>query len=92
MLERAVYLQKPIEHFLNEETLPNLIPTKKERDQAMLLLTILLPFKKTSDCLQQTTRRSIDSVFWAYETLFNEIDEVQTVFALPKNQERLWIK
>jgi len=92
MLERAVYLQKPIEHYLNEETLPDLIPTKKEWDQAKLLLMILLPFKKTSDRLQQTSRPSIDSVFWAYETLFNEIDEVQTVFALPKHKERPWIK
>ena len=73
-----------LQHFLNEETLPTLIPTKKDWDQGKLLLTILLPFKKTSDRLQQTTRPSIDSVFWAYETLFNEIDQVQAVFALPK--------
>jgi len=92
MLERAVYLRKPIEHFLNDEDLEDLKPSKKEWDQCELLLTILLPFKKTSDRLQETKRPAIDAVFWSYETLFNEIDQLQTILSTPTNKRRSWVQ
>jgi len=92
MLERAVFLRKAIERFVDLEDLDHLRLSKKEWDQCELLLTILLPFKKTSDRLQQTKRPSIDAVFWSYETLFNEIDELNTIFNTPINKQRSWIQ
>ena len=87
MLECVVYLQKVIKQFLQGEEQLQLFPTKKEWDQCILLLIILLPLKQTTDRLQQTLRPSIDLVFWPYKTLFNELDEINIIFELSKNLE-----
>ena len=64
MLERAIYLRKAIDHFVNETPeLEDLKLTKREWDGCEALGAILLPFKRTSDRLQQTSRPGIDKVF-----------------------------
>ena len=92
MIERVIYLRKPIEQFLAERKKAHLLLEKKEWDYCELLLTVLLPFKKASDRLQATQRPSIDAVFWCYETLFNEIDELDEIFITRANGSRPWVQ
>src|SRR5438552_7098645 len=81
MLARALYLRKAIDHFVDEdEDLAKFKLTKKEWDQAAVILTILLPFKMASQRLQATKRPAIDSLFWDYEALFNKIDAIKETF------------
>ena len=81
MLARALYLRKAIDQFVDDdEDLAKFKLTKKEWNQAEVILTILLPFKMTSQRLQATKRPAIDSVFWDYEALFNKIDAIKETF------------
>ena len=64
--------------------------TEREWEMCELLVTILLPFKKTSLILQRTTRPSIDEVFYTYESLFNKIDKLKATFSLPAYQDKEW--
>ena len=53
---------------------------------------VLLPFKKVSDRLQMTRRPTIDAIFWCYEMLFNELDELETISTTRANRNRPWIQ
>lgn len=88
MIERIFYLRKPIEQFLAERNKTSLMLEKKEWDYCELLLTVLLPFKKVSDRLQMTRRPTIDAIFWCYEMLFNELDELETISTTRANRNR----
>jgi hypothetical protein len=94
MLSRALYLQKAIEAFLDDDdnNLGKFKLSKKEWQQAHLVATILLPFKKASIKLQSTNRPSIDSVFWTYESLFNKIDAIKATFSRPEYSSQDWIQ
>ena len=88
MLARALFLRKAIDQFvgnddeeLNKDSNLSMYKlTKKEWDQAGVIVTILLPFKLTSVRLQATKRSEIDMVFWEYKSLFNKIDAVKFTF------------
>src|SRR4029453_8107591 len=86
MLARALYLRKAIDYFVDDEDddLAMYKLTKKEWNQAAVIVSILLRFKITSQRLQATKRPAIDSVFWTYESLFNKIDALKATFNLPK--------
>ena len=64
--------------------------SKKEWNQAAVIVTILLPFKITNQWLQTTKRSGIDSVFWDYESLFNKIDALKETFNLPEYIDKEW--
>ena len=94
MISRALFLQKAIDTFVGDDDI-NLYRfklTEKEWSQARIVATILLPFKKISTKLQKTSSASIDSVFWAYESLFNRIDSVKATLVLPVNQNQDWVE
>ena len=92
MLARALFLRKAIDQFIGDEDdesdkdghLSMYKLTKKEWDQAGVIVTILLPFKLTSVRLQATKRPGIDTVFWEYESLFNKIDSIKSTFTRPE--------
>ena len=86
MIEHAVYLRKPIEQFLAERNKTKLLLERKEWDYCELLLAVLFPFKRASNQLQTTKRPTIDAVFWCYETLFNELDELDDIFTTCANR------
>jgi hypothetical protein len=91
MLSRAFYLRKAIDHFVADDNkLAKFKLTKKEWDQAAVILTILLPFKMASRRLQATKRPAIDSVFWDYEALFNKIDAIKETFNQPTYINEEW--
>ena len=91
MLARALYLRKAIDHFVDEDKdLTKFKLTKKEWDQAVVIVTILLPFKMISQRLQATERPAIDSVFWDYEALFNKIDAIKETFNKPEYIVEEW--
>jgi len=94
MLARALYLRKAIDHFVDDEDddFAMYKLTKKEWNQVAVLVSILLPFKITSQRLQATKRPAIDSVFWIYESLFNKIDALKATFNLPEYADEEWIQ
>jgi len=92
MLARALFLRKAIDQFVGDEdendNLSMYKLTKKEWDQAGVIVTILLPFKLASVRLQATKRPGIDMVFWEYESLFNKIDAIKSTFTQPEYCEK----
>ena len=95
MLARALFLRRAIDSFVDnddDEKQPLTIYklSKKEWNQASVIVTILLPFKITSQRLQATKRPGIDSVFWDYESLFNKIDAMKETFNLPEYADQEW--
>src|SRR5436190_16996149 len=96
MLARALFLRKAIDHFVDDENEGDDLSiyklTRKEWDQAGVIVTILLPFKLTSVRLQAMKRPGIDMVFWEYESLFNKIDAIKSTFTQPEYHEKEWIQ
>lgn len=91
MLSRALYLHKAIDHFINDDKdLAQFKLTKKEWDQAAVIVPILLPFKMTSQHLQATKQPAIDSVFWDYKALFNKIDAIKETLNKPEYLDEEW--
>jgi hypothetical protein len=76
MLERAVYLRKAIDAFVKDLRFSELEISANEWTQVEFVLNILIPFKATCMRLQQTSRPSIEVVFYTYESLFNELDRL----------------
>src|SRR5436190_1299712 len=85
MLARALFLRKAIDQFVDDENEDNDLSiyklTRKEWDQAGVIVTILLPFKLTSVRLQATKRPGIDMIFWEYESLFNNYETITIIEA-----------
>src|SRR5437762_11644359 len=96
MLVRVLFLRKVIDQFMDDENEDNDLSiyklTRKEWDQAGVIVTILLPFKLTSVHLQATKRPGIDMVFWEYESLFNKVDAIKSTFTRPEYHEKEWIQ
>jgi len=94
MIERAVFLRKAVDIFTrsNQQDFNDYILSNKEWGQAEILLSILLPFKLVSDHLEQTTRPSIERVFWSYETMFNQVDTIETKLSAVDQRREPWIK
>ena len=96
MLARALFLWKAIDQFVGDENEDDNLSmyklTKREWDQAGVIVTILLPFKLASVRLQATKRPGIDMVFWEYESLFNKIDAIKSTFTRPEYCEKEWIQ
>jgi hypothetical protein len=92
MLARALYLRRAIDYFVGDEDddFATYKLTKKEWNQVAVIISILLPFKITSQQLQATKRPAIDSVFWTYESLFNKIDALKATFNLPEYVDEEW--
>jgi hypothetical protein len=76
MLERAIYLRKPIDAFVRDLRYPALKLSDTEWTQVEFVFNILLPLKATCMRLQQTSRPAMEKVFYTYETLFNELDRL----------------
>lgn len=76
MLERALYLRKPIDAFVKDLRYMTLKLSDNEWTQVEFIFNILLPLKACCMRLQQTARPAIEKVFWMYESLFNELDRL----------------
>ena len=79
MLERALYLRKPIDAFVKDLRFNNLQLSQNEWTQVEFVFNILVPLKSTCQRLQQTSRPEIESMFYIYETLFNELDRLSSL-------------
>jgi len=78
MLERALHMRRAMNLYLAEERdLAHLALSNSEWDQCGALLTILYPFKVESTRIQDTSRPTIQRVYWSYERMFNTIDELR---------------
>jgi len=89
MLERCIFLRKPVNRYAENQ--PDLdVLTDKEWELMELLCAFLWPFKNCTDCLQSTTRPEIDRVFWAYNRMFNEIDDFRDTLARREVKRQPW--
>jgi len=80
MLQHSIYLKRPIHRYVNDlgETFEQLVFTEREWQQAEVLLLFLLPFQRcTSRFESNHSTPEIDYVFFAYDTLYNHIDDVK---------------
>jgi len=80
MLQDSIYLKRPIRRYINDlgDTFEQLVLTECEWQQAEVLLLFLLPFQRcTSRFESNNTAPEIDYVFFAYDTLYNHIDDVK---------------
>jgi hAT family C-terminal dimerisation region len=83
MLVRALYLRKAIDQFIADgsdsegDIYRKYKLSKTEWEQAEILVTILYPFKRASTKLEATSKPGIDVTFWAYECLFNKMDDLK---------------
>ena len=75
MMERVIYLRKAVDRYVLDNTGDLTIITKKEWELVELLCAFLWPFKHCTDALEATRKPEVDRVFWAYNRMFNEIDE-----------------
>jgi hAT family C-terminal dimerisation region len=92
MCERAVYLRKAIEMYIDNNQLTTLRLSKSEWDKIEYLVDLLLPFKRCNQRIESTSRPGIERVFWIYETLFNELDRLMEVLEKSKSPEAVWIE
>lgn len=99
MLTRACDLRKTIDQYIYDQEdeakhlkLWKYRLSKAEWKQVETLTAILLLFKSTSVELQKTSRPRIDHVFWSYESLFNNIDDLQMMLSRPRNHNKTWAK
>ena len=99
MLIRACYLRKTIDQYIHDQKdeakhlkLWQYKLSRTEWEQVETLIAILLPFKTISVKLQKTSRPRIDHVFWSYENLFNNIDDLQTMLSRPRHRNKPWTK
>jgi hypothetical protein len=76
MLERAIYLRKPIDAFVKDLHYTNLKLSEIEWEQIEFVFNIPPPLKATCMRLQETMRPTMEKVFFTYETLFNELDRL----------------
>ena len=79
MGEQYLYLAKPVNRFLDDCELEHLKLTTSEFEMAELLVVFLMPFKRCTKRFESNAGKpEIDYVFFAYDSLFNHIDDVKT--------------
>jgi hypothetical protein len=82
MLSASVYLQRALRRYV-DDTFPIGEKAKYELtdtqwEQAEVLLLFLLPFKRCTDRFESNnTHTEIDYVFFAYDTMYNHIDDIK---------------
>ena len=84
MLERALYLRQAIERYCFEmrKELPDSNLTDEEWELAEILLLILYPFKRCTKRFESDLAKSeITYVFFAYDTLYDHVDDMKDTFA-----------
>jgi hAT family C-terminal dimerisation region len=85
MLEPFIYLRRPICRYLDdfEEALGDLRLMPEEWDQAEILLFFLMPFKRCTKRFECShTEPEIEYTFYAYNTMYNHIDDVKDALKL----------
>ena len=92
MLERVLYLRKAVNHYIldhDEELTP---VTEKQWELLELLCAFLWPFKNCTDALESTKKPEVDRVYWAYNRMFNEIDDLKATLARREGRRQNWSK
>lgn len=80
MVEQTVYLKRPIRRYLDDhdDKLGKFHLTDDEWEQAEILLVFLMPFKRCTKRFEcNLNNPEIDYVFFAYDTMYNHIDDVK---------------
>ena len=78
MLHQAVYLRRPIHRYVDDLDATQLQISPEEWREAELLLLFLLPFQRCTKRFEcNSGQTEIDYVFFAYDTMFNHIDDIK---------------
>jgi hypothetical protein len=75
MLERMLYLRKAVDRYVLENQSELDTVTEKQWETLELLCGFLWPFKNCTDALESTKKPEVDRVYWAYNRMFNDIDD-----------------
>ena len=78
MLLQAIYLRRPIHRYVDDLGATAMRLTEAEWEQAEVLLMFLLPFQRCTTRFEcNSAYTEIDYVFFAYDTMYNHIDDVK---------------
>ena len=80
MLQHSIYLKRPIRRYVDDlgDTFEQLVLIEREWQQAEVLLLFLLPFQRCTSRFEfNHSTPEIDYVFFAYDTLYNHVDDVK---------------
>jgi hypothetical protein len=92
MLERILYLRKAIDRYVLDHQ-PALEPvTEKHWELLELLCAYLWPFKNCTEALESTKKPEIDRVFWVYNRMINEIEDLRATLARREARRQPWAK
>ena len=103
MLEQAIYLRKPISHFFTQLSLEDhsndrnsvayhehCAMTNQEWDLVEVLYVFLIPFKRVTMRFENNTKNpEIDYIYYAYDRMFNHIEDVLFSLRTPRALGRL---
>jgi len=93
MLERTIFLRKAIHRYVeDDEKLHDFKLSDKQWELMELLCAFLWPFKNCTDCLQGTLKPEVDRVFWAYNRMFDEIDDFKDTLVRREVRGKPWVK
>jgi len=87
MIQQIVYLKRPIRRYLDDhdDKLGKYRLTAAEWEQAEILLVFLMPFKRCTKRFEcNMNYPKIDYVFFAYDTMYNHIDDVKAALDRPE--------
>ena len=90
MLEQAIYLRRAIHRYVDDMDVEDAKLSENEWDQAEVLLLFLLPFKRCTTRFEcNNSQPEIDYVFFAYDTMYNHIDDVKAALSSDTGLGRL---
>ena len=82
MIHQAVFLRKPIHRYTDDLGAKHLVMSDDDWKQAELLFMFLLPFQRCTKRFEcNSGHTEIDAVFFAYDTMFNHIENVKKKLA-----------
>ena len=92
MLERVLYLRKAIDRYvLDHQDQLNTV-TEKQWELLELLCAFLFPFKHCTEALESTLKPGIDRVYWAYNRMFDEIEDLTATLRRREARRQGWSK
>ena len=79
MLQHAIYLKRPIRRYIHDVPgYDDLVLSEAEWLQAEVMLIFLLPFQRCTSRFEcNDTNPEVDFVFFAYDSLYNHIEDVK---------------
>lgn len=92
MLERILYLRKAIDRYVLDHQPELKTVTERNWELLELLCAFLWPFKNCTEALESTKKPEVDRVYWAYNRMFNEIEDLKATLGRREARRQPWSK